>query len=88
MALRYSLYDRAVHNEHTVDQQTADWVDQAKVLNDYGFQCVYLEADGLELMHILSRFTGLPGVDPIESPDRLRWSGDHAKFIAMNFHNF
>ena len=76
MALFYNLYDSAPDNEY-------QWhVNQDSVhLNDYGRQCVRLQADGHELEAIRDQFTNIP----IHRTSRVvRWSGEMAAFIAMN----
>lgn len=76
MALFYNLYDSDLHNEHEwhVGRST-------KQMNEYGRQCIALQADGDELEAIRSQFTNLP----IHTTRRVqRWSGDFAAFIAMN----
>jgi hypothetical protein len=76
MALYYSLYDDELHN-------TYEWHigDSAKSMNDYGRQCISIQADGDELEAIRQQFSNLP----ISNTRRVvRWTGEMAAFIAMN----
>lgn len=79
MALYYSLYDSDTRNEY-------EWHvgGDLKQLNEYGRQCVRLQADGDELELIREQFDNLP----IHKTRRVvRWDSAMAAFIAMNLQN-
>lgn len=76
MALYYNLYDSDHDNQH-------EWHigESTKSMNDYGRQCIKIQADGDELGAIQDQFTGVP----MHRTARVqKWSGDMAAFIAMN----
>lgn len=75
MALYYNLHTRSdVDHEWHVGEST-------KQMNEYGYQCVCLQADGDELAAIQEQFQNIPMTN---RPRVVRWKGDDAAFIAMN----
>ena len=42
-------------------------------------------ADGIELVHILNKFTGIPFAGLNDVPTNMSWFGDDAKFIVANW---
>lgn len=75
--IKYCLYSR-------VEANTYEWKigDSLQQLNEYGAQCVEIEASGEELEMLLQQFENMPYSSA--RYDKQRWIGDLAKFIAMN----